>query len=57
MVFIHFHFCNILSYKLVDQLHAFYMEIFMELKATDACYEYSKLDPTLLEAKWIELAD
>lgn len=35
----------------------FYVETFMEIKATDACYEHSKIDPTLLEAKWIKLAD
>ncbi|KAJ8931566.1 hypothetical protein NQ314_015513 [Rhamnusium bicolor] len=39
------------SYKL------FYLENFLELKNTDACYEHSRIYPTLLEAKWIKLAD
>lgn len=39
------------SYKL------FYVENFLELKSLDACYEHSKIEPSLLEAKWIKLAD
>lgn len=35
----------------------FYVENFSELKATDACYEHSQLDPALFEAKWIKLND
>lgn len=35
----------------------FYVETFLPLKATDACYEHSKIEPNLLEAKWIKLAD
>lgn len=34
-----------------------FVETFLELKSTDACFEHSKLDPTLVEAKWIKLAD
>ncbi|CAG9855589.1 unnamed protein product [Phyllotreta striolata] len=35
----------------------FYVENFTELKNTDACYEHSKVNPSLLTAKWIKLAD
>ncbi|XP_018579392.1 alpha-1,3/1,6-mannosyltransferase ALG2-like [Anoplophora glabripennis] len=46
------YFLNLLTdYKL------FYMENFLELKITDACFEHSKIYPSLLEAKWIKLAD
>lgn len=34
-----------------------YVETFSEIKANDACFEHSKIDPSLLEAKWIKLAD
>lgn len=46
------YFLNILTdYKL------YYVESFLELKNTDACFEHSKIYPSLLEAKWIKLAD
>lgn len=35
----------------------YYVETFLELKNTDACFEHSKIYPSLLEAKWIKLAD
>ncbi|CAH1119751.1 unnamed protein product [Phaedon cochleariae] len=43
--------------KLFTKYKVFYVETFLELKNTDACYEHSKNNPTLLEAKWVKLAD
>lgn len=35
----------------------YYVENFMFLRNTDACYEHTKIHPSLLTAKWIKLAD
>nr|CAH7763843.1 unnamed protein product [Callosobruchus chinensis] len=34
----------------------FFVETFQDLKNTDACFEHSRLTPSLLDAKWIKLA-
>ncbi|XP_023027732.1 alpha-1,3/1,6-mannosyltransferase ALG2 [Leptinotarsa decemlineata] len=49
--------CAIYFLKWFTKYKVFYVESFLELKNTDACYEHSKICPTLLEAKWIKLAD
>ncbi|VEN51472.1 unnamed protein product [Callosobruchus maculatus] len=35
----------------------FFVETFQDLKNTDACFEHSRLTPSLLDAKWIKLAE
>ncbi|XP_056637740.1 alpha-1,3/1,6-mannosyltransferase ALG2-like [Diorhabda sublineata] len=39
------------SYKI------FFVHNFQELKSLDACFEHTKINPSLFEAKWIKLAD
>ncbi|XP_072389761.1 alpha-1,3/1,6-mannosyltransferase ALG2-like [Diabrotica undecimpunctata] len=43
--------------KSFSNYKVFVVETFEDLKNTDACYEHTKLIPTLVEAKWIKLAD
>ncbi|XP_050514901.1 LOW QUALITY PROTEIN: alpha-1,3/1,6-mannosyltransferase ALG2-like [Diabrotica virgifera virgifera] len=43
--------------KCFSNYKVFVVETFEELKNTDACYEHTKIIPTLVEAKWIKLAD
>ncbi|KAG5888437.1 hypothetical protein JTB14_020211 [Gonioctena quinquepunctata] len=49
--------CAIYILKWFTNYKVFYVATFLELKNTDACFEHSKISPTLLEAKWMKLAD
>ncbi|KAJ8967734.1 hypothetical protein NQ317_009796 [Molorchus minor] len=51
------HLCALYILNIFTEYKIFYLESFLDLKYTDACYEHSRIYPTLLEAKWVKLAD